>query len=277
MILFTIQAPTPLLSPPFRWLLLLVLATRPLHISNSAAQENSAGNKPPVYGYRIVNTYPHDRTAFCQGLVFADGVLYEGTGQYGRSTLRKVDLRSGKVLQLFRMNPRLFGEGITIHGNDLIQLTWRSRAGYVYDKQTFKPRTAFRYTGEGWGITSDGQQLIMSDGSATLRFLDPKTYQVTRRVVVRSQGRPVDRLNELEYIEGAIYANVWETDYIARISPQTGEVLGWIDLRGLLGPLERLHPDAVLNGIAYDAKGKRLFVTGKFWPKLFEIKLVPRG
>jgi len=240
--------------PMNRWTLLIGLASGLLSALASAAEQNPAQGPPPVYGYRIVNTYPHDRTAFCQGLVFADGVLYEGT-----------------------MNPRLFGEGITIHGNDLIQLTWRSRAGYVYDKQTFKPRTAFRYAGEGWGITSDGQQLIMSDGSATLRFLDPKTYQVTRRVVVRSQGRPVDRLNELEYIEGAIYANVWETDYIARISPQTGEVLGWIDLRGLLGPLERLHPDAVLNGIAYDAKGKRLFVTGKFWPKLFEIKLVPRG
>jgi len=248
-----------------------------LAVPSRAAEPSPTQGPPPIYGYKIVNTFPHDRTAFCQGLLFADGVLYEATGQYGRSTLRKVELKSGKVLQLFRMNSRLFGEGITLHGDDLIQLTWRSQIGYVYDKRTFEPKASFRYAGEGWGIASDGQQLIVSDGSDTLRFLDPKTYQVVQRVTVRSQGRPVARLNELEYIGGVLYANVWGTDYIALIAPASGEVIGWIDLRGLLGPLERLHPDAVLNGIAYDAKDKRLLVTGKFWPKLFEIKLVPKG
>jgi len=231
---------------------------------------------PPVYGYEVVNTFPHDPNAFCQGLAFADGVLYEGTGRYRQSTLRKVDLKTGRVLQFARLTPNFFGEGIALHGDRIVQLTWRSGVGLVYDKTTFRRQATFRYRGEGWGITSDGKRLIISNGSSTLAFLDPKTFRVVGQLAVRSQGRPVANLNELEYVEGEIYANVWGEDYIARISPESGEVVGWIDLRGLLNPHERADPDAVLNGIAYDPEQKRLFVTGKLWPKLFEIKVVAK-
>lgn len=230
-----------------------------------------------MYGYEIVNVYPHDVRAFSQGLVFADGFLYEGTGQYGQSSLRQVDLESGKVLKYVPLPREIFGEGIAISGSQIIQLTWQNRVGLVYDKESLKPQSTFRYKGEGWGLTTDGQRLVMSDGSATLRFLDPKTFRVVDTVTVHSRGAPVDRLNELEYVEGEIYANVWGSDRIARISPRTGEVLGWIDLTGLLTPAERGNIDAVLNGIAYDAQAKRLFVTGKLWPKLFEIRVVPKG
>jgi len=230
-----------------------------------------------MYGYEIVHTYPHDPQAFSQGLAFADGFVYEGTGRYGRSTLRQVDLESGKVLKYVPLPREIFGEGITIFGSRIIQLTWQNRVGLIYDKESLKPQDTFRYKGEGWGLTTDGRRLVMSDGSATLRFLDPKTFRVVDTVTVRSRGAPVDRLNELEYVEGEIYANVWGTDRIARIAPKTGEVLGWIDLAGLLRPAERVNIDAVLNGIAYDAPTKRLFVTGKLWPKLFEIRVVPKG
>ena len=236
----------------------------------SAAQEPA----PPIWGFEVVGTYPHDRNAYCQGLFFENGSLYEGTGRYRQSSLRKVDLTSGKVLQAVRLSPKLFGEGVTALGDSIVQLTWRSQTGIVFDKKTLKHRGTFRYQGEGWGITTDGRHLFMSDGSAVLRVLDPATFQVVRRITVTSQGRQVEKLNELEYVEGEIYANVWGSDYIARISPETGKLLGWIKLTGLLKRWERLDPEAVLNGIAYDAKGKRLFVTGKLWPKLFEIRLV---
>ena len=228
----------------------------------------------PVVGYRIVNTYPHDPRAFTQGLVFADGVLYEGTGLRGQSSLKKVDLKTGNILQARQLPARFFGEGITIYGNRVIQLTWRARVGFVYDMQTFQLLDTFNYPTEGWGITHDGRSLIVSDGTSTLYFLDPQTFQEVDRLEVHTRDGPVSRLNELEYVQGEIYANVWKTDRIARISPETGEVVGWIDLEGLLRPEDRNRRIDVLNGIAYDVKNDRLFVTGKLWPKLFEIELV---
>ena len=242
----------------------------------SDAEPNEQQPAPTTYGYEVVNTYPHDKSAFCQGLAFADGFLFEGTGQYGESSVRKVDIESGRVVQRLMLHRNYFGEGITIFGNDILLLTWRSQTGFVLDKQTFEQKSAFRYAGEGWGITHDGKRLIVSDGTAVLRFLDPKTFRVVGRLTVRSRGRPVTNLNELEYVEGEIYANVFETDYIVRIAPDTGAVTGWIDLRGLIGRRERSHIDAVLNGIAYDPAKKRLFVTGKDWPKLFEIRVVEK-
>ena len=228
----------------------------------------------PVVGYRIVNTYPHDPRAFTQGLVFADGVLYEGTGLRGQSGLRKVDLKTGNILRVRQLSAHLFGEGITIYGNRVIQLTWRARVGFVYDRQTFQLLDTFNYPTEGWGITHDGRSLIMSDGTSTLYFLDPQTFQEVDRLKVHTRDGPVSRLNELEYVKGEIYANVWKTDRIARISPESGEVLGWIDMEGLLKPEDSNSRIDVLNGIAYDVKNDRLFVTGKLWPKLFEIELV---
>lgn len=230
---------------------------------------------PPVYGYQIVHTFPHDPAAFTEGLVFESGFLYEGTGLYGQSTLRKTQLETGKVLQLHDLPADVFGEGITIFGDRLIQLTWKSQLGYVYDKQAFRLVREFGYPTEGWGITHDGKNLIMSDGTATLYFLNPDTFERTRQIEVHNDLGPVTRLNELEYIQGEIYANVWQTDRIARIAPDTGQVLGWIDLNGLLSAQDRITPVDVLNGIAYDAEHDRLFVTGKLWPKLFEIKLIP--
>ena len=229
---------------------------------------------PPVVGFRIVNTYPHDPRAFTQGLVFADGILYEGTGLRGQSSLRKVDLETGNILRVRQLAAHFFGEGITIYGNRVIQLTWRAKVGFVYDVQTFQLLDTFTYPTEGWGITHDGRSLIMSDGTSTLYFFDPQTFQEVRRLEVHTRDGPVSRLNELEYVQGEIYANVWKTDRIARISPETGEVVGWIDMEGLLRPEDRHHRIDVLNGIAYDVKNDRLFVTGKLWPKLFEIELV---
>jgi glutaminyl-peptide cyclotransferase len=229
----------------------------------------------PVAGYKVVKTYPHDRQAFTQGLQYVGGVLYEGTGQHGQSGIRKVELETGKVLQHQPLDSKYFGEGITVWGDTLVQLTWQSEVGFVYDLKTFKQSKTFNYTGEGWGLTHDGKRLIMSDGSAALRFLDPVTFKETGRITVREGAAPVDRLNELEFVRGEILANVWQTHRIARISPATGTVLGWIDLTGLLDQQELSRVD-VLNGIAYDATGDRLFVTGKWWPKLFEIKIVAK-
>lgn len=256
------------------WTALAVLAVCAVLGWALAMRAYEGDQAPPVYAYEVVNVYPHDPAAFCQGLAFADGYLYEGTGRYGASSLRQVDLESGRVLKHVRLGPRLFGEGIAVSGDDLIQLTWRNRVGFVYDKQSFARRSVFRYSGEGWGITRMRERLVMSDGSATLRFLDPKTFRVVDRITVRNQNVPVDKLNELEYVQGEIYANVWGSDRIARISPKTGQVLGWIDLGGLLPRHQRANIDAVLNGIAFDPEAKRLFVTGKLWPKLFEIRVV---
>ncbi len=229
----------------------------------------------PIYTYEVVNIYPHDREAYTQGLVFKDGVLYEGTGRRGHSTLRRVDLKSGAVLQLHKLPAQFFGEGITVYENKLIQLTWQSNTGFVYDKNSFEMLQEFGYSTEGWGITHDGKRLIISDGTSKLHFLSPETFGEIGQIEVYDSDGAVTRLNELEYIQGEIYANVWQTDRIARIAPQTGQVIGWIELKGLLSPEDRAKPIDVLNGIAYDHKNDRLFVTGKLWPKLFEIKLIP--
>lgn len=229
---------------------------------------------PPVYRYTVINTYPHDRRAFTQGLVIDQGVMYEGTGLRGQSSIRQVDLTTGRVLESHSLAPEFFGEGITVFGSHLIQLTWQSRTGFVYDKTTFNRERQFTYPTEGWGITHDGEQLIMSDGTSTLYFLDPQTLRETRQLQVQDDHGPVIRLNELEYVQDTLYANVWQTDRIARINPQTGHVTAWIDLSGLLPAADRTQPVDVLNGIAYDADQDRLFVTGKLWPKLFEIQIL---
>lgn len=227
--------------------------------------------------YEIVHVFPHDPSAFTQGLVYSDGHLYESTGLNGQSTLRMVDLSTGQILQRYNLPSEYFGEGLTDWGSQLIQLTWRNGVAFVYDRFSFSVRNTFHYKGEGWGLTHDKTSLILSDGSATLRFLDPESFREVKRISVHDgQGTPIQNLNELEYIQGEIYANVWQTDTIVRISPRTGRVLGWVDLAGLMDQRELSQPDAVLNGIAYDAKGKRLFVTGKLWPRLFEIKVIPR-
>ena len=228
----------------------------------------------PISKYRVVHVYPHDPQAFTQGLVYLDGFLYEGTGLNGRSTIRKVRLENGEVVQIEKIDQQYFGEGIAVKGDTLYELTWQSEIGFLYERATFKRKGTFSYHGEGWGLTHDGTRLIMSDGSAFLRFLDAATQKELSRIQVRDGTTPVIHLNELEYVKGEVLANVWKTHRIARISPKTGRVIAWIDLDGLLSPREAQEAD-VLNGIAYDAPGDRLFVTGKLWPKLFEIKVVP--
>jgi glutaminyl-peptide cyclotransferase len=230
----------------------------------------------PVAGYRVVNVYPHDRLAFTQGLQYVDGFLYEGTGLNGRSSIRKVRLETGEVLQKRDLPAAHFGEGIAVWNDDLIQLTWQSNVAFVYDTATFAPKRTFQYRGEGWGLTHDGTNLVMSDGTDELRLLDPATFAERRRIRVTAANQPLRSLNELEYVKGEIFANVWMTDAIARIAPSTGRVLGYVDLRGLLPAADRAADTDVLNGIAYDEQKDRLFVTGKLWPKLFEIRLVAR-
>ncbi len=232
-----------------------------------------AGSLWGQWTYQIVKTYPHDREAFTQGLEYRNGFLYEGTGLHGRSTLRKVKLESGVVLQKLSLPAQYFGEGISVVGDRIVQLTWQSEVGFVWGLNDFKLQNKFTYRGEGWGLTTDGKNLYFSDGTDEIRVLDGKTLTETRRIRVRENGRPLPELNELEWVEGEILANVWQTDRIVKINPLDGRVTGSIDLSGILPPAERAGTD-VLNGIAYDAAGKRLFVTGKLWPKLFEIKLV---
>lgn len=230
-----------------------------------------------VYGYQVVRAYPHDRTAFTQGLVFRDGFLYESTGLNGRSTVRKVRLETGEILEQVMLGQQFFGEGLTDWGNQLLQLTWRSNLGFVYDIATLEAMRTFPIKGEGWGLTHDSASLIVSDGTALLRYLDPVTFEEIGNYTVRDGGSLVTNLNELEFVRGEIYANVWQTDRLVIIAPATGEVTGWVDLAGLLPASDKpVSVDAVLNGIAYDAKSDRLFVTGKLWPKLFEIRLVRR-
>jgi len=230
----------------------------------------------PVYGYWVVREYPHDRSAFTQGLVYVDGYLYESTGLEGASSLRQVDLETGKVIRRRALKPDEFGEGLTDWGGRLLQLTWTSMRGFIYDRASFARSGTFRYAGEGWGLTHDGRRLILSDGTAVLRFLDPETFREIGRLPVQDEGRAVQGLNELEYVGGEVYANVWQSDRVARISPETGAVLGWIDLTGLLSEADARYPVDVLNGIAYDSGRERLFVTGKWWPKLFEIIVGPK-
>jgi glutamine cyclotransferase len=226
-----------------------------------------------LHNVRVVNVYPHDPAAFTQGLTFHNGYLYEGTGIPGQSSIRKVELKTGRVLKSQSLAAEYFGEGIAICRNRLIQLTWQSHIGFVYDLQSFHLLQTFSYPWEGWGITYDGNYLIMSDGTAVLRFLDARTYKMVKQIEVRDRGNILPNINELEFIKGEIYANVWGTGYIVRISPRTGQVLGWIDLRDLYRYIGMGRNIDVLNGIAYDEKGDRLFVTGKYWPNLFEIRL----
>jgi len=235
---------------------------------------NTPVDREPVhYTYNVVNVYPHDKSAFTQGLVFEDGFLYEGTGLWGQSTLRRVELETGNVTQLYSLPDQFFGEGITIFEDKIIQLTWTSGKGFVYDRSSFDLLQEFEYHTEGWGITHDGSKLIMSDGTATLYFLDPETFQTVGQVEVHDE-EPVEELNELEYINGSVYANIWKKDQIAIINPETGKVTAWIDLTGINDPEKTA--EKVLNGIAYDQNGDKLFVTGKRWSKLFEIELIPK-
>lgn len=230
----------------------------------------------PVYTYEVVHTYPHDVHAFTEGLLYLNGVLYESTGLEGHSSIRKVQLESGRVLQKIAIAPQYFGEGIVVWKHELISLTWKSHLGFVFDLATLEVRRRFHYEGEGWALTQDGKRLIMSDGTADLRFLDPMTLHETGRLHVTLDGRPITQLNELEYVKGEIFANIWQTDWLARIDPATGQVLGLIDLSGLLSLSDRTPGQTdVLNGIAYDAHNDRLFVTGKNWPHLFEIRVKP--
>ena len=231
----------------------------------------------PVYDFKIVHSYPHDPTAFTEGLLYRDGFLYESTGLNGKSSIRKVALETGKVLQSKDIPPQYFGEGLTAWGNTLVNLTWQTQTGFVFDLATFEQRGTFVYPGEGWGLASSDKELVMSDGSAVLRFLDPRTFLEVRRVRVTADGIPVDQVNELEWVGDEIFANLWHTNTIARIDPATGKITGWVDLSKLY-PAAGSGPNGenVMNGIAYDAEKKRLFVTGKLWPKLYEIKLVPR-
>jgi glutamine cyclotransferase len=240
-------------------------------------QVASAISAPDTSGYQVIKAYPHDGTAFTQGLVYVDGTLYESTGLNGQSSVRRVNLDTGKVLQKQSVDPRHFAEGLTEWDGKLIQLTWQSGIGFIYDRSTLRLKGTFNFAGEGWGLTHDGNRLIMSDGTANLRFLNPDSFREIGRVVVRDHGMPVQDLNELEFIKGEVYANVWHTNRIARISPATGEVLGWIDLTGLIPERLLPHAEAVLNGIAYDSTNDRLFVTGKLWPKLFEIRLAAKA
>jgi glutamine cyclotransferase len=230
---------------------------------------------PAVASFKVVAAYPHDAAAFTQGLAVEAGQLYEGTGQYGASTIRRVDLATGRPEKQRALGPRYFGEGIAILDGLLYQLTWQNGVVVVYDVETFEVERTLEYAGEGWGLTHDGRELIMSDGSATIRFRDPQTFAVTRELAVTHDGVPLTRLNELEYVEGEIWANIWYDDRIARISPVDGKVLGFIDLTALY-PQTARGSEAVLNGIAYDAAAGRLFVTGKNWPQLYEIEITER-
>jgi glutamine cyclotransferase len=232
------------------------------------------GDDPaPMRRVRIVAAYPHDANAFTQGLAVEGDVLYEGTGHYAESTLRQVELRTGKTQKSMQLPAKYFGEGITIVGDRIYQITWKENTCFVYDKQTLQFIEALRYTGEGWGLTDDETHIYLSDGTSTIRVLDPKTFRTLRRIRVKLGRRSLDKLNELEFVDGEIYANIWYSDQIARIDPQSGEVLGWIDCSNLYPARQRPDREHVFNGIAYDQAAKRMFVTGKNWPQLFEIEV----
>ncbi len=244
-------------------------------VTPSSSPSPTSVDPTRLYTYHVIRTYPHDPAAYTEGLVLVDGVLYEGTGLVGRSSLRRVHLETGTVLQSRSLPEPYFGEGIAVLDGRIFQLTWKSQIGFVYDRETFEQERTFSYATEGWGLTTDGSRLIMSDGTATLHFLDPKTLRETATLQVEDDRGPVTRLNELEYVDGEVWANVWKSNRIVRIDPASGRVTGVIDLTGILNPNALLSPVDVLNGIAYDAAGDRLFVTGKLWPWLFEIEIVP--
>jgi glutaminyl-peptide cyclotransferase len=256
--------------------LVLALAVVPSWLGAGEIPQRLAQKAAHVDRFRVVRAYPHDATAYTQGLIYREGFLFESTGLNGRSTLRKVKLETGEVVQQRRLDSVYFAEGLAEWNGQLVQLTWRSNIAFVYDLVSFVPRRTFGYPGEGWGLTRDREGFILSDGTDQLRFLHPDTFREVRRVTVTDGGVPIRELNELEYIRGEVYANVWHTDRIARIDPASGRVTGWVDLRGLMSTGYRLDAEAVLNGIAYDAAGNRLFVTGKLWPRLFEIEVVAR-
>ncbi len=254
----SLQTPVPSLQPP---------TTNP--------QSPTPSPRPPTaYGYEIINVYPHDPNAFTQGLHYEDGYFYEGTGLWGQSNIRQVDAETGDVLQQVDLPEQYFGEGIVVWQDKIIQITWRSQVAFVYDKENFGQIGEFNYQTEGWGITHDGEHLIMSDGSHIITFRDPDSFEAIGQIETLDRGMPIDKLNELEYINGEIWANVWLTDQIVRISPETGEVVGWIDLAGIYPDDDPANPDDVLNGIAYDQETDRLFVTGKLWNALYEIRLI---
>jgi glutamine cyclotransferase len=258
----------------------LVLGLASLQCNGAAnTNTNTPPKDPPAnlvvsqFAYQIVNIWPHDPNAFTQGLVFLDGKLLESTGQEGRSSLRSVELETGKVLKRVEVPLPYFAEGLALLNNKIYQLTWQHERGFIYDPQTLQKTGEFTYSGEGWGLTADGRSLVLSDGSNRLRFIDPDSFRVIKTIAVLDGKTPINELNELEYVNGEIYANIWHDDRIAVIDPQTGLVTAWIDLSGLLPPGDVQDPEAVLNGIAYDQKSNRLFVTGKLWPRLFEIKI----
>jgi glutaminyl-peptide cyclotransferase len=234
------------------------------------------GGAVPTFGYRIVASYPHATDSYTEGFFYLDGIFYESIGINGRSAVMAVAVETGRTLHRHDLPPQYFGEGIVDWGSNVYQWTWKSHVCFVYDRFTLKPVKRFTYTGEGWGMTRTDKELITSDGSATLRFCDPDSFQETRHIVVREGGKAIDQLNELEFIKGEIYANVWHSDLIARISPRDGHVIAWIDLTGLLAADQRIDAESVLNGIAYDKKNDRLFVTGKRWPAVFEIKVISK-
>jgi glutamine cyclotransferase len=229
----------------------------------------------PEYGYKVIHVYPHDPRSFTEGLEYRAGYLYESTGREGQSWLRKIQLETGAVVQQINLAPQYFGEGITVIDQKIVQLTYKTKIGFVYDQGTFARRSTFAYPGEGWSLTNDGRQIFMDDGTSEIRIWDAVTLRELKRIKVHDGTKAIENVNEMEYVGGEIYANIWMSDRVARISPVDGRVLGWVDLSGLLTEAEREQTD-VLNGIAYDALGGRLFVTGKLWPKLFEIQIVPK-
>jgi len=224
--------------------------------------------------YEIIDKYPHDPEAFTQGLIWHDGLLYEGTGLYGRSSLRQVDLKTGIVLKKISLPAEFFGEGITIFNNRIYQLTWKSNIGFIYDLDSFQQLETFSYSHEGWGITHDGKRLIISDGTPVLHFIDPFTFKETGHIRVYEKDKPIYRINELEFVKGNIYANIWQSNKVAIIDPGTGQILAWLDLTDILKQEDICQKVDVLNGIAYDMKNEYLFITGKLWPKIFQIKII---
>lgn len=264
---------------PRSWLLTLALGSALVAgcVNRSPALADEAKAATPVLTVEVVKTYPHDKNAFTQGLVFENGALYEGTGLYGASELRRVDLETGRVLQRRALPATVFGEGLTAFDGRLVQLTWTSKTGFVYDPRSFELKATFSYPTEGWGLTHDGQHLILSDGTPSLYFLDPTTFKEVRRVKVTDAGQEVRNLNELEFVGGQVYANVWMTDRIARIDPKSGAVTAWIDVSEVVKRVPRGTPDDVLNGIAHNPADGRLYITGKRWPSLFEVRIVSKN
>ncbi len=245
--------------------------------ADASSADTTSIARTPTYAFDVVATYPHDVLAYTQGLQWFDGRLFESTGVVGTSGIREVELATGRVIRKQDLETPHFGEGIVILGDKLYELTWTSGKAFVFDWKTFKRTGEFTYEGEGWGLTTDGTSLIMSNGTSQIVWRDPKTFHTTKSITVTDHGTPVEKLNELEWVKGEIWSNVWQSDQIARIDPATGNVLGWIDLSGILPALDRTGKEDVLNGIAYDAEKDRYFVTGKYWPKLFEIKLRRRS